>query len=39
MKKVLSVLALAAALSNTAFADDWTGNLVDGVCAFGAHEN
>jgi hypothetical protein len=33
MKKVLSVLALAAALSITAFADDWTGNLVDAVCS------
>jgi hypothetical protein len=33
VKRVLYLLVLAAGLSLTVYADDWTGNLVDAVCA------
>jgi hypothetical protein len=33
VKRALYLLALASALSLTVYADDWTGNLVDAVCA------
>jgi hypothetical protein len=33
MKKVIAVFGLAACMSVTAFADDWTGYIVDKNCA------
>lgn len=33
MKRALYLFALAAGLSLALYADDWTGNLVDAVCA------
>jgi hypothetical protein len=33
VKRVLYLLVLATGLSLTAYAEDWTGNLVDAVCA------
>ena len=33
MKRALFLIALAAGLSLSAYAEDWTGNLVDAVCA------
>ena len=33
MRRVLYLLVVAATLSLTAYAEDWTGNLVDAVCA------
>jgi hypothetical protein len=33
VKRTLYLLVLTAGLSLTAYAEDWTGNLVDAVCA------
>lgn len=33
MRRVLYLLVLAVGASLTAYADDWTGDLVDAVCA------